>query len=100
MSGIGERVKQKREEYGWSQGELGRSMKSRGWHGYGQMMVSRTENASRVPRLDEAIDLAETLSVSLTWLAYGISGEHSIDYQDGYRDGLIDAAAAIAGLTK
>lgn len=65
---FGRNVRQAREQRDWSQSELARRMKSRGWPKYSQVAVSRTEEGSRVVRLDEALDLAEVLGESLGYL--------------------------------
>ncbi|MBK4256662.1 helix-turn-helix domain-containing protein, partial [Enterobacter hormaechei] len=57
-----------REARGWNQSELARRMIERGWAKYSQVSVKRTENAERAVRLDEALDLASVLSVSLVSL--------------------------------
>lgn len=57
-----------REARGWNQSELARRMIERGWAKYSQVSVKRTENAERAVRLDEALDLASVLGVSLVSL--------------------------------
>lgn len=54
-------VRQIREKRGWSQSELARRMQQIGWDKYSQVAVSRTEEGTRVVRLDEAFALAEAL---------------------------------------
>lgn len=98
MNTIAERIQEKRESLGWSQSELARRMVSAGHATYYQMVVSRTEQGTRIPRLDEAVSLASVLGVGIQWLAYGESGKQTVDYCAGYRDGLLDVRAAISDL--
>lgn len=104
MNTIGERVKKKREERGWSQSELGRRMVADGWSKYGQVAVSRTEEGTRTPRLDESVSMAQVLGVALTWLATGVTDSVADTYFDGYdagRDaGLVAAADAVMKLSR
>jgi len=97
MSYIGERLRRKREDLGWSQSELARRMVVAGWSGYSQMAVSRTEANSRTPRLDEAAGLAQLLGVKIDWLATGDS-EQQTPYDHGYSDGIEAARDALRGL--
>lgn len=63
---FGQNLKQIREDKGWSQSELARQMKARGWDTYSQVAISRTEDGVRSVRLDEALALAEVLEIELT----------------------------------
>lgn len=63
---FGTSLRQIREQRGWSQSELARQMKSRGWDTYSQVAVSRTEEGTRVVRLDEAFALADALLCSVS----------------------------------
>src|SRR5699024_5712863 len=62
---FGTNVRRIREMKEWSQSELARRMVDAGWSNYRQMTVSRTEDGTRTPRLDEAISLASVFSCRL-----------------------------------
>lgn len=98
MSGIGERIKQKREERGWSQSELARRMQDAGWATHYQMTISRSEDGKRSVGLDEAVSLCGILAVTLDWLACGVDDGSTQNYHNGYRDGLESARQAIEEL--
>lgn len=58
-------ARKQREARGWSQSELARRMNKLGWKKYNQVTVARTEEGTRVPRLDEALTLARALMRNL-----------------------------------
>lgn len=58
---FGANLRRMREWRGWSQSELARQMQEAGWPKYSQVAVSRTEEGSRVVRLDEAIAIARVM---------------------------------------
>lgn len=62
---FGANLRRFREAYGWSQSELARKMQEAGWSKYSQVAVSRTEEGTRVVRLDEAISLARLFNRKL-----------------------------------
>lgn len=62
---FGTNVRRIREMKEWSQSELARRMVDAGWSNYRQMTVSRTEDGTRTPRLDEAIALAAVFACRL-----------------------------------
>lgn len=63
---FGDALKAAREERGWTQTELANRMNAAGWDNYRYVQVRRTEDASRAPRMDEALALAEILGISLS----------------------------------
>lgn len=67
---FGQNLRSAREDRGWSQSELARQMADAGWPKYNQMTVSRTEEGRRMPRLDEAIALADRVDRSLDRLLW------------------------------
>lgn len=99
MSSIGERIKQKREEFHLSQSELARRMHALGHLTFYQMTVSRTEKGTRDVSLTEAAALSSILGVTLDWLAG--SGEEngtSGHFQAGYTAGIQASRDALANL--
>lgn len=62
---FGDALKAAREGRGWTQTELANRMNAAGWDNYRYVQVRRTEDASRAPRMDEALALAEILGISL-----------------------------------
>jgi len=93
MTTMGDRIREKRQEFGWSQSELGRRMVTAGFPKYCQMYVTRSENNVRPIPVGEALVLADVLRVSLQWLATGSPETNTTEdrYHHGYQDG-IDAA--------
>ncbi|WP_413454597.1 helix-turn-helix domain-containing protein [Glutamicibacter sp. FR1] len=83
---FGKSVEQMRVRRGWSQSELAKQMRNiPGWGKYSQVAVSRTEDGSRMPRLDEAIALASVLNVQLEDLLSLDQNERNIkDSLDAY----------------
>ena len=99
VSTIGDRIREKRTEYGWSQSELARRMVGAGFSKQKQIYITRSERGLRPIPVDEALALAKLLNVSIQWLATG-SGDHRTEdrYLHGYRDGVAAARAALDGL--
>lgn len=99
MTTIGDRIRQKRTEYKWSQSELARRMVAAGFPKQKQMYITRSENGARPIPVDEALALADILNVSIQWLATG-RGDHRTEdrYLHGYRDGIDAARKAIDGM--
>jgi transcriptional regulator with XRE-family HTH domain len=99
MSAMGDRIRQKRQEFGWSQSELARRMVRAGFPKQTQMYITRSENGARPIPVDEALALADVLNVSIQWLATG-RGDHRAEdrYLHGYRDGIYAARKAIDGI--
>lgn len=58
----------RREELGWSQGELSRRMREAGWSNFHQTTVSRIEKHERPIRLSEAGAIARVLEIPLALL--------------------------------
>lgn len=99
MSAMGDRIRQKRTEYGWSQSELARRIASAGFPKHTQMYVTRSENGMRPIPVDEALVLADVLNVSIQWLATGQNDHRTEDrYMHGYRDGIAAAIKSIEGM--
>lgn len=65
---FGGNMKRLREMKGWSQSELARQMNEHGWPKYSQVAVSRTEDGSRIVRLDEALAIANLLDTTVNHL--------------------------------
>lgn len=65
VSTFGRNLRLQRERRGWSQSELARQMVDAGWPKYSQVAVSRTEDGTRMVRLDEALELANIVGASL-----------------------------------
>jgi transcriptional regulator with XRE-family HTH domain len=92
---MGDRIRQKRQEFKWSQSELARRMVVAGFPKQDQLKVTRSENGLRPIPVDEALALSGVLNVSIQWLATGKDDHRTEDrYLHGYRDGV--AAARIA----
>lgn len=62
---VGERVRSRREELGWSQDQLAAAM------GQNNVWICRLEKGRRSVRLDELPELASALGVSVEFLLYG-----------------------------
>lgn len=62
---FGDNVRAAREEKGWRQADVVKAMHGVGWKRYNQATHSRTEEGTRVARLDEAAALAEVLGCRL-----------------------------------
>jgi len=95
MSAMGDRIRQKRTAYGWSQSELARRMAGAGYK-QTQTYITRSENGLRPIPVDEALVLADILNVTVQWLATG-KDEHQTEdrYVHGYRDGIEAAKKAL-----
>lgn len=99
MSDMGDRIREKRKVYGWSQTELAQRLVAAGFPQQTQLKVTRTERGGRPVPVDEALALADVLNVSIQWLATGRDDHHAEDrYLHGYRDGLAAAVKAIEGM--
>lgn len=90
MNELGERIKMRRVDRGWTQAELIRAVADRGlsWH---QQTLHKVETGSRNLVVHEAVILADSLEVSIGWLATGKLS----DYDDGFRDATRAVKAAI-----
>jgi len=96
---MGERIREKRQEFKWSQSELARRMVAAGFQKQTQMTITRDENGRRPIPVDEALALADVLNVSIQWLATGKDDHRTEDrYLHGYRDGIAAALKAIEGM--
>ncbi|MFW6186523.1 MAG: helix-turn-helix domain-containing protein [Actinomycetota bacterium] len=62
---FGRNMRAHRERRGWSQSELARQMANAGWPKYSQVAVSRTEDGTRMVRLDEALALSRILGTTV-----------------------------------
>ncbi|MFI5729177.1 multiprotein-bridging factor 1 family protein [Kribbella sp. NPDC051587] len=60
-----ENMRRRREELGWSQGELARKMQDAGWENFHQTTVSRIEKGERPIRLNEARGLAGVMDAAV-----------------------------------
>jgi y4mF family transcriptional regulator len=70
MSGVGERIKTRRLELGWTQDQLAQKA------GISKSFLSDLENGKRSVRADNLLDIARALGVSLDFL---MTGEASKD---------------------
>lgn len=96
---IGDRIWQKRAEYGWSQSELARRMVAAGFSKHTHLYITKSENGKRPIPVDEALALSDVLNVSIQWLATGRDDHRTEDrYLHGYRDGIAAALKAIEGM--
>lgn len=90
---FGSSLRHIREKRGWSQSELARQMQQAGWEKYSQVSVSRTEDGSRMVRLDEALAIANVLRCQVGDLLQ--SDQTSRDLQEGIARHTSATAAAI-----
>ena len=96
---MGDRIRQKRQEFGWSQSGLARRMVDAGFSKQNQIYISRSEKGARPIPIEEALTLADVLNVSIQWLATGRSDHRTEDrYMHGYRDGILAARHALTSL--
>src|ERR1700732_5164653 len=70
MSGVGERIKKRRAELGWTQDQLGQKA------GISKSFLSDLENSKRSVGAENLLDIARALGVSLDFL---MTGEASQD---------------------
>lgn len=69
---VGNRIRERRDDLGLSQGKLGKSLRERGLRGYSQQNIGALEGG-RVHKdvRRQAMDLAEPLRTSVEWLLHG-----------------------------
>ena len=69
MSSVGERIKKRRTELGWTQDVLAQKA------GVSKSFLSDLENGKRKVGADTLLDIAQALSLSLDYLMIGTEGE-------------------------
>lgn len=94
---VGERVRQARESWGWSQGDVARHMRTENHPNFYQTTVSRIENGARPVTVEECSALANVLRVSPIYLAGWSPGGH---YESAYQAGIRDVIRAADELRK
>lgn len=69
---FGRRLRERREELGLSQGQIGKELKKQGLRGYSQQNIGTLENGTVIkdPRR-QAMDLAGPLFTTVEWLLHG-----------------------------
>lgn len=87
----------RREELGWSQGELSRRMRQGGWSNFHQTTVSRIEKHERPIRLSEAGAIARVLEIPLSLLELPEGVAHGVTR---VRTALLDTEASGRRLTE
>lgn len=90
---IGERVKQKREERGWSQRQFAVELKANGLS-VDATAVSRIENDERDLRVSELLIVALTLDSPAAWVLTGYTPDRT-GYENGYENGYVDGLSAV-----
>lgn len=91
---FGREVQAKREDRCWSKTELAAKLSTAGLKNFHPTTVSRMESGERAVRLSEALTIADVLGLRLD----ALSQQGPATYEDGYRDGLDAARAALDAL--
>ena len=98
MTGIGDQIKSIREVRAWSQTDVARRMNDHGWPKYSQVTVARTESGERMPRLDEAFDLADVFGVNIYFLAGEVNAIRTDEWAAGFAAGRADTLGSVRDL--
>lgn len=75
MPTVGERIKARREELGWTQDELAKRAK------FSKSFLSDIENGKRNIGADKLLDIAQALNRTLDYLMTGAEGEATVAVQ-------------------
>lgn len=78
-----QRVKEHRGRNGWTQTDLAREMKARGF-AFHQQTIQRLEDGRRPVRLDEAFAFADIFDVSMPEMTYSWDGMRAAEIFDAY----------------